>query len=1021
MTKILRITSAVGVGLVFFLLVSLFALSHLIRIREFRRFLVDEIESRTQWVVTAGEAELHLGREIGLSILDFALWEKDGTAPLIRAERVLVRIALLPLLERRIVFDEIRFYGPEIKIGGAPGSKMPLLDLMAALPSQKTEEAQFALAVHKIRVERGRILFSSPGRDEGSTPPQLREIELSFRRIEAEEVPRSATQFLTDALALEYSLKTTIEKGASRAGLTSEGMILFPKGASQLRQLWLDARVEVTSLPVDLLRGYYGSFLPPGGVTGILNPSFHWQGKLAGRVRIEGEVNFRQLEVRAPDLFADVLAPGDGRLELKVELLPGEILFRRLDLRTNDISLSARGSVRSLAEKDPYLEIHLTTPFLSLLTLRNYVPRRVFDSQPWKYLARAVKQGEVRLTKAGVAGHLSEIRHLFKPGFEDRLWLYAEVRELGGNLAGDPGIPVNGVSGRIDLEKGVLTYRGFKGTYGMTLFEEIEGSQTGVFTDQSLLEIRAKGEADLRGLWNQWSSKLLPPDLINVDDDGRGVDGKGRFKFLYRTDFESSHHYEGQLSLENADVQIGGVSFSEVHGDLSFSPAEIRSNNVSALFAGSPIRMGLTLKNYLSGDPTVDFRVDSPGIKAGELSRIILSTGPPGVSGTIRGKLRYQGSLASTRKGALSGSLELAGVQLSVPFVSRPLREVSGKLSFVQGGIDLRDFQGQVENYEFDFNGRWRYREGPELTFIFTAPEMDLALLLTPGDAEINDRSDHLWAEGKISIDKGRLEGFEFIDLQTDLTLKGRRWFFDNFSARSQGGTIEGGGSFMDTPEELSFSVKPRIRGVPVNSFLGWFDIGTRELTGNITLDGMVEARGKTGDEIEEHLNGTFKVEIKDGLLRRAKTLARVLSLMDLSKWFTLRMPDISREGIRFRRISGDIKVSQGVYSTQNLVLDSDDLRITGAGQLDVPRGELSFVVAVRPFPRVDSAVSYIPLIGTGIAGIKNSLLVASFNVKGPIDDPTITPAPLSTLSEFFFGALAIPKSLIPFKGQKRE
>ena len=98
MTKILRITSAVGVGLVFFLLVSLFALSHLIRIREFRRFLVDEIESRTQWVVTAGEAELHLGRAIGLSILDFALWEKDGTAPLIRAEMVLVLIALLPLL-----------------------------------------------------------------------------------------------------------------------------------------------------------------------------------------------------------------------------------------------------------------------------------------------------------------------------------------------------------------------------------------------------------------------------------------------------------------------------------------------------------------------------------------------------------------------------------------------------------------------------------------------------------------------------------------------------------------------------------------------------------------------------------------------------------------------------------------------------------------------------------------------------------------------------------------------------------
>jgi len=186
----------------------------------------------------------------------------------------------------------------------------------------------------------------------------------------------------------------------------------------------------------------------------------------------------------------------------------------------------------------------------------------------------------------------------------------------------------------------------------------------------------------------------------------------------------------------------------------------------------------------------------------------------------------------------------------------------------------------------------------------------------------------------------------------------------------------------MDTPEELSFSVKTKIRGVPVNNVLGWFDMGTRELTGNITLDGMVEASGKTGDEIEKHLNGTFKVEIKDGLLRRANTLARVLSLMDLSKWFTLRMPDISREGIHFSRISGDFKVSQGVYSTQNLVLDSDDLRITGAGQIDVPKGELGFVVAVRPFPRVDSAVNYIPLIGPGLAGV--SPLVRKIGLHGP-------------------------------------
>jgi hypothetical protein len=57
--------------------------------------------------------------------------------------------------------------------------------------------------------------------------------------------------------------------------------------------------------------------------------------------------------------------------------------------------------------------------------------------------------------------------------------------------------------------------------------------------------------------------------------------------------------------------------------------------------------------------------------------------------------------------------------------------------------------------------------------------------------------------------------------------------------------------------------------------------------------------------------------------------------------------------------------------------------------------------------------MNYIPILGRGIAAIKNSFLVASFNITGRIDDPTITPAPLGTLAEWFWGVLGIPKNII--------
>ncbi|HWH80219.1 MAG TPA: hypothetical protein VNT76_22725, partial [Candidatus Binatus sp.] len=80
------------------------------------------------------------------------------------------------------------------------------------------------------------------------------------------------------------------------------------------------------------------------------------------------------------------------------------------------------------------------------------------------------------------------------------------------------------------------------------------------------------------------------------------------------------------------------------------------------------------------------------------------------------------------------------------------------------------------------------------------------------------------------------------------------------------------------------------------------------------------------------------------------------------------------------------------------------------------------FVLAVRPFAGIDSAINQIPILGWGIAAIKNSFLVASFNITGKIDDPTITPAPLGTLTEMFWSVLGIPKNIIGLgDGEKKE
>jgi uncharacterized protein YhdP len=209
---------------------------------------------------------------------------------------------------------------------------------------------------------------------------------------------------------------------------------------------------------------------------------------------------------------------------------------------------------------------------------------------------------------------------------------------------------------------------------------------------------------------------------------------------------------------------------------------------------------------------------------------------------------------------------------------------------------------------------------------------------------------------------------------------------------------------------------------VPIQSFLHWFGVTTAEMTGQVHLTGKLETVGRNDTERKQNLNGAFNLRIADGTIHRMRVLVQILNLLDLSRWFTLQLPDLTKQGIRFRSITGDFKVTNGVYSTENLIVDSSDLRMTGIGKIDVPEDEVDFIVAVRPFAGIDSAMSYIPVLGRSIAAIKNSFLVASFHITGRIDEPTITAAPLGTLSEWFWGVLGIPKNIIGFgEGEQRQ
>src|SRR5215475_4038572 len=1027
MRKGLKCFGIILFTLVLFVIVASLAFYHLIRTGELQRYLVSEIESKTEFKVQLGEAELEMGRILGVAFSDFALSEPDAMSPAITAERITARVALLPLFERKLILYGVRLYKPTARLVRDKEGRLPLLEKLRNLPFWTQEATQFGLDLRAIRIRDGEIDFEDQLSQKAPRTTRFRNVDLEIGRIRvqrsADLVKEVASPSRSEppGAALDFNLRSDVGIDNEKAALRARGRMVFPQQTSEFRSAWWNADLQFDNLSAELLRQYMGGEWPMKNVTGVFAPRLHVQGSPAGQIRLRGALTFKQLAIDAPDLFTAPFSPGDGQAEFDLDWKPERLGIALFDFRSKELRLTVKGETRLTFTNDPHVQLNVTAPMLSLAALRKYFPIKMMDSSPLESLVGSLQEGELQLKRLGINGSLSELRNVAQSAAKGLIWFDGELRNVGLRPIADGYFPFQGIQGLIRLEKGVFTFTDVTGTYGQSRFTDVNGTYTLAPEGRADLEVRAVGELDLAELHKQIRLGVLPTQVTKLSSSLGDLGGKGQIQVNLRRSAESPPYFEGTLTLDNARLRFDDISLTEIKGDLTLSPTEIRGEKMRALLSNSPVQIQLSLTNYASDGGNFDLRVDSTGVRAGTVTRLLLSAGSTEDPGMVSGSVRYQGSLRNKGDRKFTGNLELFGVKLEHKPLLEPLREVSGRVNFDDTGIDFLSLKGLLVGMPFEFGGRWRYTQKPQLIFTLTAPTLDLAYLLSQMDPESTEWYETLTAQGKVSLRQGSMKGFEFSDLKSDLNLDRRVWRLENSAMRSADGSVQGTVTIADKPDSVKFALAPKIQSVPVQEVLNWFETGQSEVTGKVNMTGYLESAGKDGAERKRNLNGSLSVRIEDGTIHRLRLVVQLLNVLDLSRWFTLKLPDLSKEGIRFRSISGDFAVQRGVFSTQNLIVDSDDLRMTGGGKIDVANDEIEFVLAVRPFAGIDTVINYIPLLGRGVAAVKNSFLVASFNIKGPIEDPTITPAPLSTISEWVFGVLGIPKNIIGWGGDERK
>lgn len=274
-------------------------------------FLPRIVESAAVRTRIEGAAREALGRELryrelGVGLLPPSLLVEapqiagaDADAPAaLEAERIALRVALLPLLSRAVVVDRLRIDGATLRlVRTADGIELPFgaaaanADAGASAPApgddaESDADAPVALAIRAFELRSARVLLE----DRTLQPP----VTWDLRDIEAD--------------ARGAALDQPIQIGASLA--LASGGTLAARGTARLSGE-LDLEVDIDALALAPLRAYVGA---DGTLDGRLAGTVRLQGPAASPTRLSADLALRDARFALSDIA--VVGAVDAQAEL---------------------------------------------------------------------------------------------------------------------------------------------------------------------------------------------------------------------------------------------------------------------------------------------------------------------------------------------------------------------------------------------------------------------------------------------------------------------------------------------------------------------------------------------------------------------------------------------------------------------------------------------------------------------------------------------------------------------------------
>ena len=567
-----------------------------------------------------------------------------------------------------------------------------------------------------------------------------------------------------------------------------------------------------------------------------------------------------------------------------------------------------------------------------------------------------------------------------------------------------PALPerMTGLQGRFVLADGATQLDQVAGNLGGTVVQ-VQGTITGGPTSQFQgVSIRIRGDATqmVRLFRSSAIDRSLLEGTLSSTATLSGV--------------TTRPHVRGSIVLDDAKVVLGGIdkpigsrATVEFEGVLP-QTASIKLDRVALVLPSLTIPAKGTMQ--FGNGFLVDMAVATGTIPVASLPRWISKSGLE--AGNLELSLEIKGREPDWQAWRITGWMGLTNGVLQAKGVDGHIQDLYARVRFLRNEAEIKRLSFKVQGSDIAMEATVRnWLTKPFIIGKIESNQLDLSLLIPKGGrSPIREFLETLAATNHVTmtatVARGYYQHLKLSALSARLTIQDGVLDVDRLSGESSHGHVAGRLVVQlppNAPADLDLSF--RATGVEFDDVLQLAKAQAHGVSGELRISGGIRGHGRNPHGIYPSLNGKVDVLLENGRILKTneRTVWKIISLLNLPAVLQGKV-ELEKEGLPYNRISSTIAIQNGLFQTENLIIDSPILKITAAGNYDLPTDQLDLAVAVSPFGSYSQFLKTIPLFGRIIAGDRKGLATAMFTVKGGLEDPEVTYLPVKSFASGLSG-----------------